>query len=118
MRGSDMLDPFRGLNDLWARYADACTTPEASADFMPGVWRKIEARRGFVYQLQAYSRRLAATAAAFSLLLIALHFAPSTQTREVYMMTYMDTLEADSAPEVMAYAAPVPALEGAQEETR
>ncbi|MEP7365484.1 MAG: hypothetical protein ABI972_19700 [Acidobacteriota bacterium] len=113
-----MFDPFRGWNDLLERYADACTPAEPSADFMPGVWRKIEARRGFLFQLQSYSRRLAATAAAFSALLIVLHFAPTTPSKDVYTMTYMDTLEADSAPEVMAYAAPVPALEGAQEEPR
>jgi len=111
-----MFDPYRGLNDLWARYADACPTPEPSADFMPGVWRKIEAKRGFLFMLQAYSRRMVATAAAFSLLVLVLHFAPAIPAGDVYMMTYMDTLEADSTPEVMAYAAPVPALDGAQEE--
>lgn len=100
-----MTDPFRRLNDLWARYADACEPPQPSADFMPGVWRKIEARRGFLYHLRFYSRRLAATAAAFSLFLIALHYVPaSAPPRDVYSMTYMDTLEADSSPEVMAYA--------------
>lgn len=113
-----MFDPYKGLNDLWARYADACPAPEPSADFMPGVWRKIEARRGFLFQCKAYSRRLAATAAAFSLLVIAWEFMPQATTNDVYRMTYMDTLEADSTPEVLAYAAPVPALEGAQEESR
>jgi len=99
-----MFDPFQGLNDLLARYADACPTPEPSANFMPGVWRKIEARRGFLYQLQAYSRRMAATAAAFSLLLIVLHFVPMQAGLDVYNMTYMDALEEDSTSELMAYA--------------
>ncbi len=110
-----MFDPFQGLNDLLARYADACPTPEPSANFMPGVWRKIEARRGFLYQLQAYSRRMAATAAALSLLLIVLHFAPMQASREVYNMTYMDTLEEDSTTELMAYA-PSSSADGAPED--
>jgi hypothetical protein len=113
-----MLDPYRGLNDLLARYAEACPTPEPSADFMPGLWRKIEARRGILGQFRFYSWRMAATAAAFGLLVVAQHFSPRASAREVYTMTYMDTLEADSAPEILAYAAPVPALEGAQEESR
>lgn len=108
MRGREMFDPFRGLNDLWVRYDEACAPPEPSADFMPGVWRKIEARRGFPFQFRSYARRMAATAAAFSLLLIVLHFAPFAGSRDVYTMTYMDTLEADSANDVMAFAANLP----------
>lgn len=105
MRGREMFDPFRGLNDLWVRYDEACAPPEPSADFMPGVWRKIEARRGFLFQFRSYARRMAATAAAFSLLLLVLHFAPFGGHRDVYSMTYMDALEADSASEVMVMAA-------------
>lgn len=106
-----MFDRFRGLNDLWALYDDACTPPEPSADFMPGVWRKIEARRGFLFQFRSYARRMAATAAAFSLLLIALHFAPLISTRDVYTMTYIDALEADSSNEVMTFAANLASLD-------
>jgi len=116
MRDTGMFDPFRGLNELWARYDEACAPPEPSADFMPGVWRKIEARRGFLFQFRSYARRMAATAAAFSLLLIVLHFAPFAGQRDVYTMTYMDALEADSANEVMALAANPG--DGASEEQR
>ena len=61
---------------------------------------------------------MAAAVAAFSAHFIVLQLAPVNSAKDVYTMTYMDTLEADSSPEVMAYAAPVPALEGAQEESR
>jgi len=94
------------LNVLWERYADACWAPEPSAQFMPGVWRKIEARRGALWQIRVYARRLALSAAAVSLVLIAIGFSPIGNSTAVYQMTYLDTLEADSQPETLAYYAP------------
>src|ERR1051326_7130450 len=35
----DKLDP------LWAEYREACGDPEASANFMPQLWQRIEAQR-------------------------------------------------------------------------
>ena len=42
MNGGDQLDA------LFAQYGEACPDREASANFMPGLWGKIEARRGAV----------------------------------------------------------------------
>jgi hypothetical protein len=33
------------LNAMFAEYRLACPDPEPSADFMPGMWKRIEARR-------------------------------------------------------------------------
>jgi len=33
------------LDALFAEYRMACPDPEPSADFMPGMWKRIEARR-------------------------------------------------------------------------
>lgn len=33
------------LDALFAEYRTACPDPEPSADFMPGMWKRIEARR-------------------------------------------------------------------------
>lgn len=33
------------LDALFAEYRAACPDPEPSADFMPGMWKRIEARR-------------------------------------------------------------------------
>jgi len=33
------------LNAMFAEYRMSCPDPEASADFMPAMWRRIEARR-------------------------------------------------------------------------
>lgn len=35
----------RKLDALWAEYRSLTPDPEASADFMPNLWQKIEARR-------------------------------------------------------------------------
>lgn len=33
------------LDSLFSEYRAACPDPEPSADFMPGMWKRIEARR-------------------------------------------------------------------------
>jgi hypothetical protein len=33
------------LNTMFAEYRMACPDPEPSADFMPAIWKRIEARR-------------------------------------------------------------------------
>ena len=98
-----MKDWNRELNLLWERYAEACYAPEPSSGFMPGVWRRIEARRGFLWQIRRYSQRLALSAAALSLVLLAIGFTPAGTPGAVYNMTYLDSLEADSQLETMAY---------------
>lgn len=40
---SDKLDAQ--LSAMFAEYRAACPDPEPSADFMPAMWRRIEARR-------------------------------------------------------------------------
>ena len=41
--------------------------PEPSADFMPGLWRKIESRQTFVFTVQRMARAIITTAAIASL---------------------------------------------------
>ena len=53
---------------LMAEYRDACPEVEGSADFMPGVWRRIEARRRSVFAWARMSRRVLAAAAAICFL--------------------------------------------------
>jgi anti-sigma-K factor RskA len=36
------------LDPLWAAYREACPCAEPSAQFMPQLWQRIEARRGAV----------------------------------------------------------------------
>lgn len=53
---------------LVAEYRDACPEIEGSANFMPGVWQRIEARRRGVFAWGKMSRRVLAAAAAICFL--------------------------------------------------
>jgi len=94
------------LDSLLASYRDACPDPESSPQFMPNLWRKIEARR--VETTSIFKRLaqvcLAATAAA---LLVTTMLMPTAQDDEVlYSSTYADVLAADHADEAYVQALP------------
>ncbi|MEO5924893.1 MAG: hypothetical protein ABIR70_13820 [Bryobacteraceae bacterium] len=96
------------LDSLLAAYRDACPDPEsASVDFMPNLWRKIEAKRidtTFVF------RRLAqfCMAATAALLLLTSLITPRASDDEMlYSSTYADVLAADHAD--AAYVESLPA---------
>lgn len=94
METPSMLTPGeRRLDALFAEYRSACPDPDAGADFMPGLWRRIEARRS---ENVSVFRRLAqvclfATAAA-TLAMVAI--IPRIQREPVYTATYVDVLDA------------------------
>jgi anti-sigma-K factor RskA len=84
------------LDALWQEYREATPDPEASSNFMPQLWRKIEARR---VETTSVFRRLAqicvmatiALALVMSVVLI-----PHGNNDEVfYSGTYVDALAAE-----------------------
>jgi hypothetical protein len=64
-RGSDEQE----LDHLLRAYADACRAPEASVNFMPNLWRRIESRQSFTFSFQRMASALATAAVAFSIAL-------------------------------------------------
>jgi hypothetical protein len=91
------------LNRLLARYAQSVSEPEAGANFMPGVWQRIEAKRGVSFKLAAYARVLAMGAA--SLCLAAGLFELSTARPDSFSSSrYVDVLDDDDAAETLAFA--------------
>jgi hypothetical protein len=56
------------LTTLFARYKAALPDPEASGNFMPELWRKIEARQGVLFRVKRLTQLFVATAAAICLL--------------------------------------------------
>jgi hypothetical protein len=56
------------LNSLFAAYREAVPDPDPSADFMPRLWSRIEAKRSFVYRLRRMSQVAVAAALAVCLL--------------------------------------------------
>jgi len=92
MNGDDKLDA------LFAEYREAFPDPEAGADFTPGLWRKIEARRT---ETTWVFRRLAqicvAATVALTLLLSTVLMPTPDNSEAFYSGTYVDVLAADHA---------------------
>jgi hypothetical protein len=80
------------LDALFAAYREACPDPEPGADFMPGLWKRIEAARPPVFALAMWSRRVLMMAATLCLLLAAVWTLPLTNSGTFYQATYLETL--------------------------
>ncbi len=86
-----------GLNNLFQSYRAACPDVEASANFMPGLWQKIEARVGFWAIFQGFARTAMTACAALALLLLALNFALTPQADHTAEKTfYAETIRLNS----------------------
>jgi hypothetical protein len=90
------------LDKLFRDYRDACSVPEPSPSFMPGVWLKIEARRSFGYRLQVLARGFVAAAAAVVLLMVAALELPF-ERRQPSPVSYLDALAASHTSENLFY---------------
>src|SRR5580704_11281140 len=87
----------RDLDHLFERYRSAVADPEASTNFMPELWRKIEARQFFLVRVKKLTQVFVAAAAAICLFLgIVLQVPVSTDTQAV-RGNYVDVL-ADANP--------------------
>jgi hypothetical protein len=107
----DRLD--QELNSLFAAYRDATPDPEASANFMPRLWGKIEAKRSFVHRLRRMSHLAVATALAACLLG---GFLVVTPHENQVAGTYVDILAEAHADDTLAVTGGVPLeLLGAQQ---
>lgn len=91
------------LQHLMARYREACPGVEPSANFMPRLWERIDARRGLSWRLRRYARVIATAAATLCFAFALVQLAPLT-VNPMYERTYLEALEADHTPEVMAFA--------------
>ena len=84
------MAPMRGdeekLDALFRAYRNACQGPEASANFMPDLWQRIEARQGFLFSFRRLANALVPAAVALSIALGMYAYTPrhaanySTQT--------------------------------------
>lgn len=57
------MDSNQKLDRLMMAYKASCPDPEVSADFMPGLWRRIESRNHFAFRLRRWSQAVLATTA-------------------------------------------------------
>src|SRR5277367_2424936 len=91
------MEQNKDLANLFEQYRVALPDPEASANFMPELWRKIEARQFFLLRLKKLTQIFVAAAAAICLLLgIALQM-PVATDRAMVSGNYVEVL-ADANP--------------------
>ena len=79
------------LDQLFAKYKDALPDPDPSANFMPGLWRKIEARQSFTTRIKKLTQVFVVATAAVCLMLGMAVVVPGSLHREL-RGTYVDVL--------------------------
>ena len=79
------------LDQLFAKYKEAVGDPDPSADFMPGLWRKIEARQSFTTRIKKLTQVFVVATAALCLLLGMAVVVPGSLHPEL-RGTYVDVL--------------------------
>jgi hypothetical protein len=95
-QGSKDLET-RELDHLFAGYRAAMPDPEASVNFMPELWRKIEARQFFLVRMKKLTQVFVVAAAAICLLLGIVLQVPISTGTQVVRGNYVDVL-ADANP--------------------
>ncbi len=100
------------LDKLFAEYRDACPEVDLNPNFMPEVWRRIEARRGF-WPAFEHLARVAVAVCMFACLVFALLDVAGIRNSIVSDQSYAEALAADQSSEANFYAeaappAPVP----------
>jgi hypothetical protein len=86
------------LEGLWQRYREACGEPDASPQFMPHLWQKIDARKSRFGAFERGARFFAAAAASLALMLGGVvAFEGARETRQWHAETYVEVLSAENA---------------------
>jgi hypothetical protein len=97
------MDQNTELDHLFERYRTALPDPEASVNFMPDLWRKIEARQFFLVRFKKLTQVFIAAAAAICLLLGIILQAPVSTDTQGVRGNYVDVLaEANPAENLAA----------------
>ena len=98
MRGSDEQD----LDALFRAYHQACIAPEASANFMPELWAKIDSRQTFTFSFRRMANAFATAAVALSIALGVYMAVPrsSAQLPQTYIEALADANTLDT-PEIV-----------------
>ena len=89
------------LDELFQTYRAACPDIEPSSGFMPGLWRRIEARHSFGFIFQRLARTATTACAAICLFLLVLNLVTSSRTPA--HAGYIDELVADHSAENTYY---------------
>ena len=84
------------LDALFAEYRMACPDPEPSADFMPGMWKRIEARRVATVSVFRHWAQVCVMASVALTLLIGAVLIPKFQDKPTPVnASYLEALSAE-----------------------
>ncbi len=84
------------LDEMVRAYRDACPIPEASANFMPALWARIEAREVSTNWFGRVAKALVTAALAASVIL-GMMISSTNQSSAFFNATFVDALRADHA---------------------
>ncbi len=101
------------LDAIFREYRAAVPDPEASPEFMPRLWERIESRRRETWSLRRFAGGFVTAAAAICMLMAAILVWPNSANQSVYTSTYLDALGDDMEIAYLVDASDV-AQEGAQ----
>ena len=96
------------LDALFASYRNAVEVPEASPDFMPGLWRRVEQRRTVAYSFRRLASGFVTAAAAICLAMTLVMWSPSQiwSSQTTVAGTYVDVLSDDAGSALVDQAEP------------
>lgn len=91
MEYSAMEDDLKSaeLDQLFMEYRDVCPDTDGSADFMPGLWKRIDSKRAFDRRFRLWTHGILTTALAGCLAMGAFLF-----TQNAPYSDYLEVLEA------------------------
>lgn len=96
MNWTNLSDQDAALDALFRRYREACPDRDASANFMPELWRRIEERQRSVFFMGRWARALVTAAAVLSIGMAAYLYIPHS-TSLFSVESYVDALTAGHA---------------------
>jgi hypothetical protein len=85
------------LDALFRAYRNACPDPEASANFMPMLWARIESRQTFLFSFRRMANAFVTAAVALSIALGVYMTIPHASQGSGLTTTYVEAL-ADANP--------------------
>jgi hypothetical protein len=107
----DCTNSLRGneeerIDVLFRAFRDACPTPEASANFMPTLWGRIESRQNFTFSFRRMANGFVAAAAALTIALgvyMSMPHSRAVNSSETYIEALADAHPLDT-PDIVASA--------------
>ena len=102
-----MMNEFPGeVNEAFRAYREYHTDPEVSANFMPRLWERIEARRSPLFLMRRTARLLVAGSLAAALLMFAV-LIPQLEKESRPAGYYADVVAHDTSTADVQYAAAI-----------